>query len=88
MPRARPQPAGGGKDPFEAIWIVRPGDDLWSIASAHLTRARGEPPALAELARYWWQVVQMNRAGLPNPEDPNLLLPGDRVTMPPLPPPA
>jgi hypothetical protein len=55
---------------------------LWSIAAATLSRAWGRPPDAAPLARYWWQVVEANRARLPNPADPNLLFPGDRVMVP------
>jgi hypothetical protein len=66
-------------------WLVRPGDNLWSIAEATLTDAWGHPPGLRDLAPYWWQVVQLNRPNLPEPADPNLLFPGDRVTLPPLP---
>ncbi|HEY3810758.1 MAG TPA: hypothetical protein VGL49_04920 [Acidimicrobiales bacterium] len=69
-------PIGGG------WWTVRPGDDLWSIAAATLSHAWGRPPDLDDLARYWWRVVEANRAWLPDPGDPNLLLPGDRVVVP------
>ena len=66
-------------------WVVRPGDDLWSIAEATLARAWGHPPAEADLARYWWRLVQTNRADLPDPADPSLLFPGDRIAIPPPP---
>jgi len=67
------------------VWVVRPGDDLWSIAEATLARAWGHPPADADLARYWWRVVQTNRADLPEPANPSLLFPGDRIAIPPPP---
>jgi hypothetical protein len=67
-------------------WTVRPGDDLWSIAEASLSRAWGVLPPEPDLSRYWWQVVQTNRPHLPNPADPSLLLPGDVVAIP-VPPP-
>jgi LysM domain len=66
-------------------WTVRPGDNLWSIAEATLAEAWGRIPPERVLARYWWQVVQANRPFLPNPADPNLLFPGDRVAIPALP---
>jgi hypothetical protein len=78
QPRRMPRPAG--------TWIVRPGDNLWSIAEATLTEAWGHPPAQGDLGPYWWRVVQVNRPNLPDPDDPNLLLPGDRVSLPPFPP--
>jgi hypothetical protein len=73
-------PAGG-----RVVWVVRPGDDLWSIAAASLTAVWGRPPVLEELGPYWWRVVEVNRPHLPNPANPNLLFPGDRVILPPLP---
>jgi hypothetical protein len=83
-----PRPAAtqpdGNRRPAD-IWVVRPGDNLWSIAEATLTDAWGHAPDRRDLGPYWWRVVQVNRPNLPNPADPNLLLPGDRVTLPPLP---
>ena len=63
-------------------WTVHPGDDLWSIAEATLTRAWGYPPHPTDLARYWWRVLQINRGALPNPADLNLLFPGDQIVLP------
>jgi hypothetical protein len=84
-----PSPAGPqpGSVRRAVTWVVRPGDSLWSIAEATLAEAWGHRPALRDLAPYWWQVVQVNRPNLPEPADPNLLLPGDQVTLPSLPPP-
>jgi len=91
QPRLSPKPGDGigaacgpGRhlQPGSGMWVVRPGDDLWSIAAATLTRAWGHRPAEADLARYWWQVVQANRANLPDQADPSLLFPGDRVAVP------
>jgi hypothetical protein len=84
-PVATPAPATG--EPAASVhqagtWTVRLGDDLWSIAEATLTRAWAHPPAPPDLARYWWLVVQINRAALPNPADPSLLFPGDQIVLP------
>jgi hypothetical protein len=65
---------------------VRPGDNLWTIATDSLAAAWGRPPDVREVAPYWWRVVQVNRLHLPNPSDPNLLFAGDVVTLPPQPP--
>jgi hypothetical protein len=81
-----PSTAPGVELRAAGTWTVRPGDNLWSIAAATLSQAWGGPPPEADLARYWWRVVETNRAHLPNPADPNLLFPGDRVTVPPIPP--
>jgi hypothetical protein len=68
------------------MWLVRPGDNLWTIATDALAAAWGRPPDVREVAPYWWRVVQVNRPHLPNPSDPNLLFAGDAVTLPPPPP--
>jgi len=82
---AAPGPAGVRPEPGDR-WTVGPGDDLWSIAAATLTKAWGHPPADADLGRYWWQVIQSNRPRLPDPADPSLLFPGDVVALPRPPP--
>jgi hypothetical protein len=63
-------------------WIVRPGDNLWTIAETALAAAWERPPDLSDLGAYWWQVVQLNRPRLPRPSDPDLLFPGDEVSLP------
>jgi hypothetical protein len=63
-------------------WSVRPGDDLWSIAASTLSRAAGEPdPTERAIAAYWLEVMQANRGWL---KDPNLIFPGEVVTLPPI----
>ncbi|MBO0692980.1 MAG: hypothetical protein J2P58_08790, partial [Acidimicrobiaceae bacterium] len=69
-------------------WVVRPGDHLWSISEQTLAAAWGAPPALEQLGPYWWRVVTANRARLPDPDNIDLLFPGDVVTLPPLPSPS
>ena len=80
--------SAGVRSGSTATWTVHAGDDLWSISAETLTRAWKRIPTEQELAPYWWRVVQVNRPFLPNPNDPNLLLPGDRVVIPapPMPP--
>jgi hypothetical protein len=74
-----------GHGESDLVWLVRPGDNLWSIATDILAAAWGRPPDVREVAPYWWRVVEINRPYLPNPADPSLLFPGDRVTIPPAP---
>jgi hypothetical protein len=67
---------------------VRPGDDLWSIAAATVAAAQGpagrdQPPTAGEIATYWGRVLSSNRARLPDPDNPNLIFPGDRIELPP-----
>jgi nucleoid-associated protein YgaU len=62
------------------------GDNLWAIARDHLSRQRsggsGEPTN-HEVAAYWLKVVQANRDRLRS-GDPDLIYPGERVTLPPV----
>jgi hypothetical protein len=60
------------------------GDNLWSIAAAHLTDVRGERPLAREIAPYWRALIDANRSVLPDPDNPDLLFPGVRLTLPPV----
>ncbi|MCU1497507.1 MAG: hypothetical protein JWM47_1460 [Acidimicrobiales bacterium] len=61
--------------------LVRPGDHLWSISEAKLAGVLGRPPDDREITRYWRVVVAAN----PQLGDPDLLHPGQHVTVPPVP---
>jgi nucleoid-associated protein YgaU len=63
-----------------------PGDHLWATATAALTTAWGRPPSDAEVAPYWDRLVAANRDRLPDPANPDLVLPGLTVVVPPAPP--
>jgi hypothetical protein len=65
------------------VWVVEPGDSLWSIAEDVTSSADGSPPAERDVARYWQRLVQANRANLIDPDNPDLLLPGQQVVVPP-----
>ena len=62
---------------------VAPGDNLWTIAADRLATHLARVPTEAEVARYWAVVVEVNgphvRSG-----DPDLVFPGELVTLPPL----
>ena len=81
-PAAPPPPPGGG----EVQVVVAPGDDLWALAAGRLAATRGIAPAAvadAEIAPYWVAVCERNRAALAS-GDPNLIFPGEIVTLPPV----
>ena len=65
--------------------VVRPGDNLWTIARAELIRATGAPPNDMQVARYWRSVIDVNRATLRS-GNPGLIFPGEIVALPPAPP--
>jgi nucleoid-associated protein YgaU len=60
-------------------WIVRPGDDLWSIAGEVLGRTVGGTDDLDATTAYWRTLVAANGSVL---ADPNLLHPGQVLTLP------
>jgi len=66
-----------------ASWVIRPGDNLWSVALTTLARARGWAPTDAEVDRYWAGLIAANRARLANREDPDLVFPGQVFQLPP-----
>jgi hypothetical protein len=78
---------GDGGDGAEAPseWIVRPGDNLWSIAEQTLAAAWDDSPGDRQVAGYWMTVIAVNRSRLPEPSDPSLLFAGDVILLPPVP---
>ena len=80
--------SGGGstKSDEERPYQVASGDNLWAIARAHLAEARsggsGEPTN-REVADYWMRVVEANRDGLRS-GDPDMIYPGEEITLPPV----
>jgi len=71
--------------PAPVTQVVQPGDNLWSIAAARLAAETGVPVAElddGQVAGYWQRVIEANRAGLRS-GDPDLLLPGEVLVLPP-----
>ncbi len=62
-------------------WTVRPGDSFWAIARATLA-SHGTEPTDAEIARYWTIVIEANRSRLIEPSNPDLIVVGQRLTIP------
>lgn len=68
-------------------WVAQPGDHLWHIAEATLTDAWGRAPTDPELIPYWQGLIDTNRDVLADPDNPDLIHPGQRFTLPTPPPP-
>jgi hypothetical protein len=68
-----------------AGYVVRHGDDFWSIAAVQVRIHNGGTAEPAQIARYWKLLVQANAANLPVPGQPDLLFAGDRLAIPPVP---
>jgi hypothetical protein len=62
---------------------VRWGDNLWTIAAGHLADT-GVTRSNGQIAPYWRELVQENRASLRS-GNPDLIFPGETVALPPAP---
>ncbi|MEX0835535.1 MAG: hypothetical protein WD010_05560 [Nitriliruptor sp.] len=58
------------------------GEHLWSIAAEHLSAHLGRPAADDEVVPHWRRVIELNRDRLANPDDPDLIFPGQRLVLP------
>lgn len=65
------------------VWIVEPGDDLWSIAASVIRSDLGLSPSDREVAPYWLRLIEANRSTLPDPDNPSLIFAGERILLPP-----
>jgi hypothetical protein len=77
-PPGAPLPAGAaraGAAAEPAVWVVRPGDSFWRIAALQV-------PAGRDPVRYWVDLVRANRLTIRS-GDPDLIHPGETVTLPP-----
>jgi nucleoid-associated protein YgaU len=62
--------------------VVEAGDHLWKISEEHLATVLGRPAEDAEVDPYWRSVIETNRDRLAS-GDPDLIFPGETVTLPP-----
>lgn len=66
---------------------VSAGDSFWVLAEETLASAWGRPPTDVEIDPYWRVFVDANRHRLIDPADPDLLVPGQVLEIPEVPPP-
>ncbi len=71
-------PADAAAEAGDQRHEVVPGDHLWGLAEREVGRRLGRPPTEAETTNYWYVVLAAN----PQFADPDLLFPGDVVTLP------
>lgn len=72
--------------PAPEIWHVRNGDSMWLIAEETLT---DDMPANEEVsdetvAAYWRVLIEANQDRLIEPGNPDLILPGQELILPPI----
>lgn len=65
--------------------LVVSGDSLWRIARDALIAHWGRTPSDAEVVPYWRQVIESNQVNLADPQDPDLIFPGQELIVPALP---
>jgi hypothetical protein len=58
------------------------GESFWSVAQTTLADHHGRAPSPAEVTSYWSHLVQLNQERLPDPGNPDLVLPGFVLTLP------
>jgi nucleoid-associated protein YgaU len=75
VPPVAPAPAA----PDEEV-VVAPGDSFWSLAVDAVT----EHPRPVAVDEYWRRLIARNRARLVDPANPDLLYPGQVLTLPPI----
>lgn len=71
--------------PRERTRLVEAGEHLWSIAAAELASRTGRPVTAlspSEIGPYWAELVATNRYRIRS-QDPDLVLPGERLVLPP-----
>ena len=84
-PRVRNAPArhvSPAPPPLPEVKVTA-GESFWSIASEVEGRRLGHPPAPAQVAGYWVQLVSANSARLVHAGDPDLIYPGQTFVLPP-----
>jgi hypothetical protein len=69
-------------EPGPREWTVAHGDHLWRIAERVLTDTWGRSPSDREIDPYWRQVIAANRSRLADPENADLLFPGQLLAVP------
>ena len=87
VPSAEPEPASAPAPTAIAdtsdIWVVQPGDSLWSIAASHLTDLNGGAPTSdGDITEMWQRLIELNRDRLVNPDAPDLIFADQVFVLP------
>lgn len=79
-PDQAPDPAA---QPTVGEWRIEPGDHLWRVAEETVAEVRGTTD-LADVTSYWLALIETNRSTLVDPDNPDLVYPGQRFVLPPM----
>jgi nucleoid-associated protein YgaU len=66
----------------DRTWTVQPGQCFWSIAEAVLGESLGREVTPSEVVPYWNRLIEANRGALADPDNPDLIFPGQVFTVP------
>jgi nucleoid-associated protein YgaU len=61
---------------------VAPGEHFWAVAEQVMTTTLGRAPTDGETASYWLGLIEANRHILADPDNPDLVFPGQVLTLP------
>lgn len=67
---------------WPATWRVVEGESMWSIAEELVADHAGQSPGPAAVDRLWRRLIEANRHRLVDPDDPDLILPGQVFEVP------
>ena len=82
-PPTPPPPAPAAVVPPVDEVVVAPGDSFWSLAVEVVADGRTDRPADREVVGYWQRLMDANRLVLADADNPDLLFPGQTLTLPP-----
>jgi hypothetical protein len=68
-----------------AVWTIEPGEHLWAVAAETLRDRWSTTPSHAATARYLATLIDANRDVLADPDNPDLVYPGQLFVLPPVP---
>ena len=77
-----PAPVPGLAPATTREWRVEPGQCFWTIAADVVAAAWDRVPSDAEIVAYWRRLIDANRAALSDPDNPDLIFPGQFFTVP------
>ncbi len=72
---------GSAAVPAAGEWTVAPGEHLWSVAASVLEAAWEAPADETQVASYWRRLIDANTDRLADPANPDLVFPGQRLSV-------